>query len=234
MLGQEIKTSPSYVEPERAPTALELDLWSRAQTAARRASLSSYYVKIQHKNLVHIAKFAATHQFALNEPTAVETEKRMLAVCADIERLKSLMCGVENLELGIRMSSSGSDLDIVQPEKETLGLGWILPVVGIAVLVGGIIARWAYLEAEVGEVRAAYNGILKRADMALCSSPDSKMCIDWKIEKSKGDYRKRETILDKMSGAISSIGGAAKSGLGAGLALAIPLLLFMYLPRKKG
>lgn len=233
--GQETppKTGIPYVEGERAPTSKELELWDKAQKAARRVNLRSYAMKMQFKNIVMVHKFALDRKITLNEPELPDLEMRMNKALTEIERLKDDMCGVNQLELGVQLSSGGNDLDIVQPESSTLSFGWILPAVIGAVIVVGIIARWAYLEQEVSEISAQYNGILKRSDMALCENPDSDQCKAWEHAKQTGGYYKRETLIESVKSAVSTVGSVAKKGLGAGLALAIPLLLWMYMPRRK-
>lgn len=236
MIGQEKPTPINapilYAEAERAPTAQEMALWDKAQKLAKRVNLLSYVVKAQYKNILLIHQFATDHKITLDEPELPELEKRMMIAFAEIENLKERMCETNQLELGVRLSSNGQDLDIVEPTDVTT-LGWIIPAIAGAVIVIGIIARWAYLEKEIVEVTADFNGILKRSDMALCSDPDSQTCKDWEAAKSSGGYYKRESIIDSVKNAAAAVGTVAKKGLGAGLALAIPLLLWMYLPRRR-
>jgi len=234
MIGQEtpISTPIKYVEADRAPTQQELALWSQAEKIAKRVNLMSYAMKAQFRNIVQIHNFAKANKITLNEPDLPDLEKKMLTALAEIEFLKDQMCAVNQLELGVRVSQSGNDLDIIEP-KQTETFGWILPAVIGAVIVVGIIARWAYLETEVNEVVSDYNGIMKRADMALCENPDSEICQNWKKDKATGGYLKRETIIDSVKNAVSAVGSTAKTGLGWGIALAIPLLAFLWAPRRK-
>lgn len=236
MIGQEkIPVSPpiKYVDAERPPTARELELWAKAQTIAKRVNLLSYMMKAQFRNIIQIHNFAKNNKIKLDEPGLPDLEKRMLSALAEIEFLKDKMCEVNQLDLGVRISSSGNDLDIVEP-KETGTMGWIIPAILGAIVVIGIIARWAYLEKEVVEVTRDYNGIMKRADMALCSDKNSETCKSWEKDKQTGGYYKRESIIDSIKNAASSVGETAKKGLGAGIALAIPLLAWLWAPRRKG
>lgn len=237
MVGQDTGSTPlqkiKYVEAERPPNPKELDLWTKAERIERRVTLLSYAVKNQFHNIVLTHNFAKTNAFSLEEPELPELEKRMLLVLSEVKTLTDDMCGVRQLELGIRVSDNGKDLDIVEPD-EMKTMGWVIPAIGIGLLVAGIIARWIHLENEVSDVTAKYNGILKRSDMALCSDPHSKLCIDWESVKKTGGYYKRQTLVESIKSAADKVGTAAKKGLGAGLAMAIPLLLWLYLPRKKG
>jgi len=231
MIGLEEKKPISFVETERAPTKKELQLWDRAQTIAKRVNLRSYALKLQWKQIVLTHNFSKANELSLNEPELPDLADRMFEVLHEIESLKNLMFGVESLEMGVRLSADGEDLDIVEPNEK--GFGWVLPAVIGAVIVVGIIVRWAHLEEEVSILSAKYNGVITRSDMALCANPDSDMCHDWEKSKASGDYYHRETLIDEVKNAVSTVGKVAKKGLGAGLALAIPLLLWMYLPRGR-
>jgi hypothetical protein len=235
MLGQETSGIP-FVQAERPPTASEIALWDKAMKLARRTNLISYAVKLQWAQIKLTHSFAQKKQVALGEPDLPDLADRMFAALKEIESLKDLMCRVNQLELGIRLSADGKDLDIVQPEETgelSFGQGWILPAILGVALVVGIIARWAFLEREVSEISAKYNGVINRADNALCKDPDSEMCHDWENSKKSGGYYKRETIIDSVKNALVSAGSTAKKGLGVGLALLLPLLALMYLPRRK-
>jgi hypothetical protein len=231
MLGQETKPKLPYSQAERPPTAHELALWAKAEKVGKRVNLSAYMMKLQYHSILQTHKFALSHQTTINEPTLPDLEARMLAALAQIEKLKDAMCGVNRLELGVRVSEGGNDLDIIEPEQASFG--WIIPAILGAVVIVGIIYRWATLETEVGQITADYNGIIRRSDMALCADPTSQMCEDWKTAKSTGGYYERETLIDSVKNAISSVGSGAKKGLGWGLALAVPLLLWLYMPRKR-
>lgn len=231
MMGQETKPKVPYIEGERPPTEKELSLWSKAEQLGKRVNMRSYMMKLQYQSILQTHKFALAHGTSINEPGLPDLEQRMLSALSQVETLKDAMCGVNRLELGVRLSADGNDLDVIEPEPATLG--WILPAVIGAVVIIGIIARWAHLENEVSEVTADYNGIMKRSDMALCADPTSQMCADWKNDKQTGGYFKRETLIDSVKNAISSVGSGAKTGLGWGLALAIPVLLWLYMPKSR-
>lgn len=229
-LGQESGPTPTTViEAERPPTTAELALWNRAKSTARSAILTGYVVRLQYRNLLLTHQFAAVAKVSFDEPELVELEPRMFSALSEIEQLRQTMCDVEQLELGVRRNEN--DLDIIRPPAQTLG--WIIPAVVGAVIVVGIIARWAYLEKEVQTISDQYNGVLRRADLKLCKDPGSQLCKDWEKAKENGGYYKRETLIDSVKAAVTKVGGAVTTGLGAGLALLIPLLAFLYLPRSK-
>lgn len=232
-LGQETKTGIPFYDAERSPTKKEIALWDKAQEKAKNVNLLSYMAKQQYTNLKLTHEFAQLNKVDLNEPELPDLIDRMFIALKEIEELKDLMCSVNQLDLGVRISATGNDLDIVRPQQSGT-LGWVLPAVIGAVVIVGIIARWAHLETEVSEITNRYNGILKRSNMALCEDPNSDLCKSWEKAKNSGGYYRRESLIDSVKNAMVSAGTAAKKGLGAGIALLIPFLAWMYLPRKKG
>jgi hypothetical protein len=231
ILGQETTPKIPFHEAERPPTSAELALWAKADRTAKRVRLLAYMAKAQYKNLTLTHDFMTANSVPLDEPELPDLIERMFAALYKVDDLSHRMCDVNNHILGVRISASGKDLDIVEPQES--GLGWILPAVIGAVIVVGIIARWAHLEQEITEVTAAYNGVLKRTDIALCQDPTSKLCKDWDKAKSSGGYYRRENVIDSVKNAVSAIGQGAKKGISWALPLAIPLLLWLYMPRRK-
>lgn len=234
MIGQETTGIP-MIHAERAPTATELSLWNQAMKLANRTNLLSYIVKLQWMNIKVIHEFAKANEISLGEPDLPDLADRMFVALKRIESLKDLMCRVNQLELGISMSINGKDLDIVEPKESSyLSFGWVIPLIGASLVVAGIIGIWKELSDEAEEIREKYNGVIERADNLLCKDSSSKLCKDWEEEKKENDFYKRETIIESVKSALVSVGKKAKTGLGWGVALLIPLLGYLYLPRRKG
>lgn len=232
LFGEEIKTPIPFVETERAPTQQELDLWNKAEKVAERVNLLSHLVKLQWKQITQIHQFSQTHKVDLGEPDLPDLAERMFVALRDIEQLKELRSGVNNLILGVRLSSGGNDLDIVEPTEQGFS-GWILPAVLGSVVLIGIVARWYQLEFEITEISNKFNGVIKRADKLLCDDPNSDLCQSWEKDKKTGNYYKRTTLIEEVKNAVSTVGQVAKKGGTWGIALAIPLLLWLYLPRGR-
>ena len=233
MLGQETKGIP-LVQAERPPTSEELRLWDRAMKLARRVNLMSYNIKLQWLNIKVIHDFAKEKQIALDEPDLPDIADRMFVVLKRIESLKDLMCQVNQLELGISISKSGNDLDIVKPEdSSSLSFGWVIPLIGISLVVVGVIGIWKELSDETEEITAKYNKVIDKADKLLCTDSSTEICEEWEEEKKSKGYYKRESIIESVKSALISAGKTAKKGLGWGMMLLIPVLALMYLPRRK-
>jgi hypothetical protein len=224
-------TKISYVEAERPPTAKELSMWESAEKIARRATLLSHIVKNQWMNIKVTHAFAKSASIELGEPDLPDYADRMFAVLNKIEPLTDAMCKVNQLELGIKISSSGNDLDIVQPQDTSFG--WVIPVIGVSLIVAGVIGLWKELSDDLEEITVKYNGVLKKADALICKNPNDKICKDWEKSKKENNYYKRESIIDSVKSALVSFGGAAKKGLGWGVALLLPVLALLYLPRRR-
>jgi hypothetical protein len=229
----EVKNTVTYFEAERAANASEIALWNKAQKLAQRTTILVYLAKLQWQQIKLTHEFAVAQKIALGEPDLPDLADRMFSAIKEVEKLQTNMCEVNKMTLGLRPSANGKDLDIVRPESIEFS-GWWIPAAIAAVVVTGIIARWYYLEGEVSEITAKYNGVITRSDMALCGEDkSSQLCQDWEKAKASGDYYKRETIIDSVKNAAKSVGKTASKGLGAGLALAIPLLIWLYAPRRQ-
>jgi hypothetical protein len=224
-------TAISYVEAERPPTSEEISMWEKAEKIAKRVNLLSYIVKMQWLNIKVTHAFAKSASIELGEPDLPDYADRMFAVLNKIEPLKDAMCKVNQLELGIKISSSGNDLDIVQPQDTSFG--WVIPVIGVSLIVAGVIGLWKELSDDLEEITQKYNGVLKKADALICKNPNDKICKDWENSKKENNYYKRESIIDSVKSALVSFGGAAKKGLGWGVALLLPVLALLYLPRRR-
>jgi hypothetical protein len=224
-------TAISYVEAERPPTSEEISMWEKAEKIAKRVNLLSYIVKMQWLNIKLTHTFAKSASIELGEPDLPDYADRMFSVLNKIESLKDAMCKVNQLELGIKISSSGNDLDIVQPQDTSFG--WVIPVIGVSLIVAGVIGLWQELSDDLEEITKKYNGVLKKADALICKNPNDKICKDWENSKKENNYYKRESIIDSVKSALVSFGGAAKKGLGWGVALLLPVLALLYLPRRR-
>lgn len=228
-------TAISYVEAERPPTSEEISMWEKAEKIAKRVNLLSYIVKNQWMNIKVTHAFAKSASIELGEPDLPDYADRMFAVLNKIEPLKDAMCKVNQLELGIRVSASGTDLDIVKPEES--GFGWIVTIAagiaGVTLIAAGIIGLWREQNQELEEITEKYNAVIKKADALLCTNPDQKICKEWEKTKKEKNYYKRESIIDSVKSALVSFGGAAKKGLGWGVALLLPVLALLYLPRRR-
>jgi hypothetical protein len=207
-------------------------LWNRAEQQKERVVLLAYLVQLQYKQIVIASQFADQYGIDIGKDKMAKLEPEMLSLYSEIEQLRKLHCDVNGYSLGVRLSSSGNDLDIVE-SNPSLGAIWIPIAIGAVVLVG-IIARWAVLEQREQKLSNLYNGILHHANNALCADPNSDMCKAWTAKKQSGAYAENETVMDSVKNAVSKVGGAVSKGLGVAVMIGIPLLMLMYLPKRRG
>jgi hypothetical protein len=231
MIGQETDTTIPYVEADRLANRKERFLWNRADELSKRIALKAYKMQVQWSQIKFTHDFAVDNKVNFVEPDFDTYTDRMFSVLKEIEALKQAMCGVNSLRLGIKISENGNDIDIVEPKENQFG--WIKPAIIVAIVIGSVIARWIYLEKEVSEISTKYDLVIKRSDRALCEDPNSDLCEKWKKSKAAGDYYTRQTIIDQVKETVSSVGETAKKGLGYSLLLAIPLLIWIYGPRRR-
>lgn len=234
-LGEEWSPKPkiSVITTERGPNKQESDLWFRAQKSADRIIPFSHLLKLQYRNIILTFQFSSANNILLTEPEMADLEPRMQKILQNVESLKIAMGGVINLSMGIRVSNTGNDLDILAPQTEQSLSGWIIPIVIGSVIVAGIIARWAYLESEIKKISDKYNGILRKTDAQLCENPDSDVCKKWNLTKTQNGYQQNETVIDSIKSSIKTGVGVIGRGVSTGLLLAIPLLMLIYLPRRR-
>jgi len=234
-VGFGAETIPKFktvIHAERGANPIELSLWDKAETSKNRVVLLSYLVSLQYQQILVAAKIAKKYGVDIGADQMAKLEPKMMTFAAETDQLRKDHCEVNGLNYGVRMSTYGDDLDIIEPSGD-MGAIWIPIAIGV-VVIAGIIARWAYLEKTQQEISDKYNGILHLANQRLCSDPNSPECAEWTTAKSSAAYQKNDTLIDSVKTAVSRVGGAVSRGLGAGIMLAIPLLMMMYLPRKKG
>lgn len=228
--GQEIApTDFTSYEIERAPSASELAAWNQTLKTADRVFLLLRICELEFANLAIAATFISDtgHPPLPNNPP--EPVQQFLACRASARDLEVAMEKVKANELAVQFTAG--DIDIVKP-AENLGAVWIPIAIGVLV-VGAIVARWAQLEQEAGQLADHFNGLLKRTDDHLCKDPNSQACLDWNATKVSGGYYKRETVIGNIKDAIKGAGSAAKKGLGIGALIALPMLAMYLLPKGR-
>ena len=216
-------------EVERKPTASELALWDKARIKARRVSLLLYACQLQLQNLYQASLFAKENGVSIPEfPTELETH--FLNLKKEAASILTAQRDVENNVLAVQFNNG--DIDIVDPSQQ-FGAVWIPIAIG-AVVVAGIIARWAYLEKETDKLEKQYNGLLRHTDNELCADPTSATCEKWKEKKKSGGYYKRTTIVEDIKDSIGSAVTTAKTGLGVGVVAIIAIVAVGLFLKARG
>jgi hypothetical protein len=177
--------------------------------------------------------FAAQTKTAINYLPPEEV-KNLFAFTAKLEKA---MEAVKRGNLSVQEGKNG-DIDIVAPSwmtKEQIAglLGWIIPVVVGLVILVAVIDQWRRARREADKLATKYNAIVKATDATFCENPDSQKCQAWGEMKVKNEFEQRKTFSDKIGDFIGKAGTAVKKGGAIGIALAIPLLIWAFMPKKK-
>lgn len=248
MFGQaaEIPADWPQYDLEREATSDEIEVWNQLEKRAENVRAVSHMCVLQVANMGLVNAYMKQSKTSMEVPEGPALYDRYLAARNEIKELSAAMFGVDMSVLAVQFRDG--DIDIVKPGPfvkkpkvevqigpaepiDGLGAIW-LPIAIGAVVVAGIIARWAYLEKEVNDISDQFNGILKRADDHLCQDPSSPMCKNWEVTKENGGYYERETVIDSIKNAVKKTGTVLKKGLGIGAVLALPLLALFLMPKK--
>lgn len=214
-------------EIERNPLESEIAAWNAVKKTAHVVTLRERIIVLTLANISLAQRFCSDNGIVFEWD--INTND-FVAVQNEIRKLKSAMRGVDDNVFALQFV--GNDIDVVRPPKADLGAIWIPIAIG-ALIIGGIIMRWAQLEKETTQLSDHYNGILRQANKKLCKDPSSKMCADWQATKASGGYNKRETVIGNIKDAIAGTGTAVKKGLGLGALIALPILAIFATKGKR-
>jgi hypothetical protein len=180
--------------------------------------------------LATIKQFHTLIQFGY--PVDITVQQHISEIPAAADMAANIARKLRTKEWGVRLSSNGSDIDVLAPVgttqeeigsellKEPNGFGFpvLVVVVGVVAVVGLVYAAIkSVAAANEAELRA--QGIMREADLLLSSDPVKKTL--WEAAKSKSDWSKNQGVIDRAIGAI----GAASSTVGIGLAVGIVAFL---------
>lgn len=153
-----------------------------------------------------------------------------------VSRSKRLITAVEANILGLRFTKD--DIDILAPPgmtddevAEYQSLGWFLLVAGIVVIYG-VYKYTSWLLDENEDLATKLNNVLYAADSNFCADSKSAVCSLWLKKKQSQGFDKKKSAIEKLESGIKKIGEVAKTGIGVGLAIAIPLLAWSFFGRR--
>lgn len=145
-------------------------------------------------------------------------------------RNKRLIDAVNSERLGLRFNNG--DMDIMAPASMTAdevaeyqALGWIIIVSGIVVL-AGVVAYITWLQKENEDLKTKFNNLLFASDKTFCRDPNSSVCQKWVDRKARENFEAKKGTIEQLESGIKSVAQTAKKGLGIGIAIAIPLVLW--------
>lgn len=169
-----------------------------------------------------------------NLPIAFDTQafdKHFMLVRA-VNRAKRLIDAVESEKLGLRFTHG--DIDIMAPPDMTADeiaefqmMGFVLIAVGV-VVIAGIIATQIIWNNESLKLTDEYNHLLEQSDNKYCADPASPTCAAWLNRKKAEGFKPKKNIIERLESGIKAVASSATSGLGIGIALAIPLAAYIF------
>lgn len=182
--------------------------------------------------------FGKAHGFKM--PIPVTLMQQLFEIDRSMKRLDQWIKWGEDGTLGIRLVDDDIDLmaspdttnEMVVEYQDPTFSGWPLIITIGVVVVTAVVAYVALIKDELREVTREYNELVGAAQSRFCANPDSTTCRAWlKTKESSGFNRNEGTIAGikrTLSGMVMEIG----KGAGAGLLIAIPLLMVYFLTKK--
>lgn len=210
-------------------------LWNRFLSVAKNCEL------VVSANALRASMGAAALQFGEQNGIQIHFDPQVtLRYSEDRKyqaRLRKLIYGVETNKLGLRFREE--DFDILAPNTwnedqvaEYSQLGWILIATGI-VIVTAVIGHSLWLYKREQEIRQKYNELLATADSKFCKDPNSPLCGTWLEKKKTENFEPKKSTIEILEAGIKTITSSTGSALKWGLAIAIPLLAWSYLGKKR-
>jgi hypothetical protein len=129
----------------------------------------------------------------------------------DIDRLRYWDEMVEDGRLGLRpigendfelLAPQGTNSDVMQSLKyPTLsGLGLTFIFWGAVVLLASVGAYVAKLWYDIDAAENQIENLTKVGNEALCQDPNSPQCIEWRKAQLSYEYKKNQSVIDRMGG----------------------------------
>lgn len=225
------------------PTPAQIEKWERVKKSVKALGLRIQANRYLAENLSTALSFGKRHKIelpALGDPNPFEVLKGLQG---EYLRLEKLINGVELEKLGLRFEPDG-DISIMGPSSmsedelkywrglEGGDLGWLIVPIGIVVL-GTVIAYIIDINERNDELELREKKYLDHLNNRYCEDPNSSTCKLWLKEKDDQDYGKNLTLVDKFKQQAKKMVEVATTGMGWGIAIAIPLLIYMLVSKKK-
>jgi hypothetical protein len=155
------------------------------------------------------------------------------------KRLSTGRRGVNQEKLGLQFFADG-EVNIMAPAsmppeevRYWKGLaGWPIIAIGIAIVVG-VVGTIALLKSENARLKKKVNWQHDQLNENFCQDPGSSLCNAWEQRKKDSGYDREIGLSETLDDMAGQIGGALKKGSMWGLVIAIPLIAYMLLGRRR-
>ena len=225
------------------PTRAQEEKWTSFKKRASRLFLS---VKAnEHRaNALNIAlDFAAERKL---EPPIWQMPgpfDRLITLQKKVAVFRRLIQGVEDEKIGLQFTNG--DIDIVGAPSMTndelqywkgfsgpADMGWLLIAAGI-VIVSTVIALVDAVLEENKNLHLQNNALLDDLNSRYCQVPGSELCSAWLQRKEEKGYKKELSWAEEFQKAAAKVGSTLTTGAGWGIALAIPLLAWILIGKRR-
>lgn len=221
---------------------------TRTLTTAERRKVDGWLKSVERLDRasflvdLHVVQYAVALDFGKKMGIALPgigdiAEKSKLLRLA-INRAKRWAVLLKSGALGVQFSEGdfsilappGTSDDVIADYKS---MGMIVAFVVGAIVAVGVIAYVALLESHNTTLVKRIETLRYDAGAKFCDDPNSVICQTWlQREKAEG-YKQTEGKIESVKKWLSGAAESAKTGLGWGIAIAIPLVL-IWLSGKVG
>lgn len=222
---------------ERAPTSAERAQWQKAADLCDRVGRKIFANSARALNAEIIKRYAFKYNLQVPQ-LAADLTSRFQATANEWKKIRRAMSYVESYDLGVQFAAG--DINIVAPPSYTkeqiqaLNLsGWFIPIAVGFVIFAGVVARLYYIEKENDRLTAELETVIKASEKRICTDPNSAECKNWKLETESTDYLKNKGLIDEITESLASVGAAAKTGLGWGVAVLVLLFGLSFIRRSR-
>jgi hypothetical protein len=210
-------------------TEAQLAKWDNIVATARAINLRVKAAAIGARNIAAIVQIGRRHGIELGDSVAYLSTVQQLQ--AKDDKYQRIINAVLTEELGIRFR--GGEIDIMAPADSTddeliqyQGLGIAGIVIGI-VIVFGAVAFGAHFFMESTKIAKRNKLLVKQSKRQLCADPDSDECEELETFLASDEYQDTQSLYDSAMEAADDAGELIRGGLHWGVALAIPVALWM-------
>ena len=224
-----------------AATPAQLGVWQSYQAVARRLDLEVKTMMLELEQLKTLHDFKTRKGLTVNfDPIQIAADAK--TVFDKNEKLKTVIFAINTNELGLRFR--GNELDVMAPAGTTddqitpyhLSAALLVIVIGVVVATS-IIAYMAALRQQNYELHRKVSTLVDVGDSMLCADSSSPQCEEWKQEKEREGWNRRENVIDQTKQQLAGLPDKVKTlaqGLGIGFAVAaVAVAGFLLWDKKK-
>lgn len=203
--------------------------WQKLQNLVKRTDYLGQSNAILAKMARITVEFAQLNELIL--PFDAMLFDKTVHMIKATNRSKRLIIAVQQEKLGLNFTNQ-DDIDIVAPADmsdeqiaEYQNLGWVVFIGGVIILAASIVYT-EYMEDEGWVQRKDYNKLF-RASNSKFQEIGGQVLADWNKTIAEEGFKIKKQEASRLASLAKKVTGGLSSGLMIGLAVGIPLLIFM-------